>query len=161
MWPYNFVSEPVALHCCVGTYSAWLVALKLWPHSLSSSNSLYWSCSPYLLICCRMFSTFAMFANFNTYFAFAMLVYSTMFTDVAMLFTLPTFDMRHLLFAHLLESLWTISGPPGELLGPLGALSGASWEPLGASWRPLGGPLEAYWRPLGLSWTPLRALERI
>ena len=90
-----------------------------------------------------------------------MLVYSTMFTDVAMLFTLPTFDMRHLLFAHLLESLWTVLGPPGELLGPLGALSGASWEPLGASWRPLGGPLEASWRPLGLSWTPLRALERI
>ena len=90
-----------------------------------------------------------------------MLVYSTMFTDVALLCKLSTFDMRHVLFARLLESLWTILGPPGELLGPLGALLGASWEPLGASWRPLGGPLEASWRPLGLSWTPLRALERI
>ena len=89
-----------------------------------------------------------MFANFNTYFAFVMLVYSTMFTDVAMLFTLPTFDMRHLLFAHLLESLWTVLGPPGELLGPLGALLGISWEPLG-------GFLETPWRHLGGLWGSL------
>ena len=82
-----------------------------------------------------------------------MLVEVDMFAAVAIFSTFAKLNIRHLLFARLSESFWTILEHPGtswEALGTpwklgssLGSLLEPSWEPLGSLLEALGAPLDA------------------